>query len=237
MGDLESGVTLKWNEEEFHRLLNTFDIPEEAEASYPAPDSTGDNPPDGKITIWVHSVVYGHLRLPFTRFFVSLLSYYGIHPNRLHPFGVIRAKHFEYCCLALRRIPTVESFNVLFQAVPHGDDFTFSQRRGSPILMKGVPSSLRNYKRCFFYVTDRVLPSTLTRNVVLRVDDPPSENAFRSDPTCRALLAQVAPYQTIPEPALVAVGMSRKWIYVNHSPLFLDPVSREGKFLLFVITC
>jgi hypothetical protein len=66
------------------------------------------------ITIWVHSVVHGHLRLPFTRFFVNLLSYYGVHPNRLHPLGVIRAKHFEYCCLALRRTPTVESFNVLF---------------------------------------------------------------------------------------------------------------------------
>jgi hypothetical protein len=42
-------------------------------------------------------------------------------------------------------------------------------------------------------------------------------------------LARVAPYQVIPESALVAVGMSRKWIHVNHSPLFLDPVSREGK--------
>jgi hypothetical protein len=95
--------------------------------------------------------------------------------------------------------------------------------------MKGVPSSLRNYKRYFFYVTDRVLPSTLTKDIALRVDEPPSENAFKSDPTCKALLARVAPYQIIPESALAAVGMSRKWIYVNHSPLFLDPVSREGK--------
>jgi hypothetical protein len=229
MENPEASMVIEWDEFNFRRLLRIFDIPQEAEPTYPPPGSSGDNPPSGMITIYAHHVIYGHLRLPFTRFFIDLLLFYGIHPNRLHPLGVMKAKHFEYCCLALRRLPSVDSFNLLFRAVFCTSGITFARRRESPALVTGLPTDLPNWKQTFFYVTDRVLPPSLTADVVLQNIDPPLETAYQSDSLCQALLARTVPYQPIPEAALAAMGMSRKWVHIKHVPYFMDPDTRESK--------
>jgi hypothetical protein len=235
MDDPEASMVVEWDEFNFRRLLRVFDIPQEAEPIFPLPGSTGDNPPPGMITIYAHSVIHGHLRLPFTQFFVDLLLFYGIHPNRLHPLGVMKAKHFEYCCLALRRLPTAESFNLLFRAMFHTSGITFARRRESPALVTGLPTDLPNWKHTFFYVTDRVLPPLLTADVVLHNIDPPYETAYQSDPVCQALLERVTAYQPIHEYALVAMGMSRKWAQVKHAPYFMDPDTLDGTLSFFYL--
>lgn len=95
------------------------------------------------------------------------------------------------------------------------------------------PYSFRDWKKRVFYVSARVIPREMKlRSLKAPVVDSPSENkkAFKKTEIHRLLTAHPAEIQSIPDHALVSVGMSRNWVDENTVPLYLQGSDRKCAF-------
>ena len=84
-----------------------------------------------------------------------------MHITQVSPFGVMRVMHFEAMCRSLRTEPTFERFNVFYRLESKESGwFSFTDRKRdiSVTVTKSSPKSLRDWKRCFFFVKAGVLP-------------------------------------------------------------------------------
>ena len=71
--------------------------------------------PEGKICLYEAFFLKSKLRIPVTRFLVTVLQKYGLHITPVSTYGVMRVMHFEATCRALRMEPVFEHFNVFYK--------------------------------------------------------------------------------------------------------------------------
>ena len=99
-----------------------------------------------------------------THFLVTVLQKYGLHITQVSPYGVMRVMHYEATCRALRMEPVFEHFNVFYKLeVRESGWFSFAERtKGvSVVIHKTSPKTLRDWKRCFFYVRAEAIPAEM----------------------------------------------------------------------------
>ncbi|KAM0027969.1 hypothetical protein Hdeb2414_s0019g00546451 [Helianthus debilis subsp. tardiflorus] len=107
---------LKWSKETFNGLVQNFKFPDSWDARYPDESQTSADAPTGYITLfWDFFFSTGNFRLPTTKFFLDILSYYKFHISQMHPLGMVRIRHFEFACRGMRIEPTVDRFRMIFR--------------------------------------------------------------------------------------------------------------------------
>src|ERR1044071_8299376 len=157
---------ISWSKEKFRALVHKYGISREWEPELPEKGEAPVDCPEGKICLYEAYFQKGLFRLPVSRFFISVLQRYGVHVSQMSPFGVMRVMHFEATCRALRRQPVFEHFNVFYKLeVKESGWVSFVERSKSVSLIvpKSSPKTLRDWKRCFFFVKKEVIPVEMTK--------------------------------------------------------------------------
>ncbi|MFS8019251.1 hypothetical protein Hanom_Chr15g01401591 [Helianthus anomalus] len=80
---------LKWSKETFNGLVQNFKFPDSWGVRCPDDGQTAADAPAGYITLFWDYFTKGNFRLPVTRFFLDILSYYKFHISQLHPIGMV----------------------------------------------------------------------------------------------------------------------------------------------------
>ncbi|KAI3793809.1 hypothetical protein L1987_36431 [Smallanthus sonchifolius] len=215
-------IPINWSVERFERLKASYGIPNDLEPEYPSSGGTAAKPPPGKITLYADFFSEANFRVPITSFVIDLLQFYKIHLSQVHPLGMYRIRHFEFCCIALKQDPSVAIFHHFYKLYLKDSWFSFSKRPGVIPHAKETPQGFRGWKEKFFYITARMVPASMQiRSLRLAVVDiPPNLDAFKKTHVFSLLTSRPADIQEIPEHALVGVGMSRNWGRLDRVPIY-----------------
>ncbi|KAJ0502756.1 hypothetical protein HanHA300_Chr11g0416531 [Helianthus annuus] len=89
---------LKWPRDTFDSMVQSFKFPDSWGARYPDKGQMAADAPAGYITLFWDYFAEGNFRLPVTKFFLEILSYYKFHISQTHPIGIVRIRHFEFLC-------------------------------------------------------------------------------------------------------------------------------------------
>jgi hypothetical protein len=175
-----STVTSILTEDDLKNLSEMYDLLPEYEAELPAPGKTAMDAPPGKIAMYSHVFTTRHLRIPVSKFLISILRHYKLHITQVVPVSLHKVFHYEYCVRALKGIPQVPQFCAFYKLTKAEDWFTFSKRDSLPNHVEYVPSSLKLWKESFFYINARIFPITMSfRDIKLKFkDDPPPTVAY-----------------------------------------------------------
>ncbi|KAJ0670305.1 hypothetical protein HanOQP8_Chr13g0472651 [Helianthus annuus] len=82
----------------------------------------------GYITLFWDFFSACNFRLPMTKFFLEIISYYKFHISQMHPIGMVRVRHFEFACREMHIEPTVDRFRVFHQMHCSQGFYSFIQR-------------------------------------------------------------------------------------------------------------
>ena len=138
-------------------LLNKYSFPEGIYGYIPKPDDRADNPPIRKIPIYEDQLEAG-LRLPLHRLFVQILQFWSISLGQLTPNAVRIVCGFIVLCKCLGVHPSLELLRYFYLLRSNGHSqgfFYFANRPKKPQLAERGPSSIKKWKRRFFFVKCR----------------------------------------------------------------------------------
>lgn len=212
---------------EYDSLLDDYGFLPTWRPSYPKPDQKAFPPPPGKITFYADHFRFCHLRLPCTRFLMHVLEVYQVHISQMHPLGLARVTHFEFVMRSLGRKPRLSLFHAFFKCKKDGGWYSFDKRNASKNLIDLQPQSSKDksWRSKFFFVDAGVMPG----DMVLRLneekvfDEAPLKQEFESAEYLY-LVKHASDIQPLPEHALVALRMSRRW----SEPGFRPSYQRKG---------
>lgn len=121
--------------------------------------STAKRPPPGKIALYGEFFTTGNFCLPITKFVSRFLTLTWIHISQMHPFWLMRLRHFEFCCQALREAPSIERFCAIYKLQARGSWFICAVVK-KPIGTE--PScSTHDWKNKFFWINKDVMPNIM----------------------------------------------------------------------------
>ncbi|KAF5786532.1 hypothetical protein HanXRQr2_Chr10g0442051 [Helianthus annuus] len=149
---------LKWSRETFDSMVQKFKFPDSWGVQYPDEGQTTANAPAGYITLFWDYFAEGKFRLPVTKFFLEILSYYKFHISQTHPIGMVRIRHFEFLCLSMHIEPTVNRFRVFYQMHCSQVFYSFAQRASAKKILSNPPKSFHDWKPKFFFIKAGVIP-------------------------------------------------------------------------------
>ncbi|KAJ0583857.1 hypothetical protein HanHA89_Chr05g0181511 [Helianthus annuus] len=135
---------LKWSRETFDIMVRNFKFPDSWDARYPDEGQMAADAPAGYITPFWDYFAAGNFRLPVTRFFLEILSYYKFHISQMHPIGMVRIRHFEFLCRSMHIEPTVNRFRVLHQMHCSQGLYSFVQRASAKKILLHAPKSFHD---------------------------------------------------------------------------------------------
>ncbi|GKC68599.1 hypothetical protein Tco_1101197, partial [Tanacetum coccineum] len=85
-------------QEHLDAICAKYFVPEEVHPQLPSSDATMHERPTGKIGMYTRFFDYANYRIPFSTFFVSVLTYFRIPFSQLSVFGSAKVSHFEILC-------------------------------------------------------------------------------------------------------------------------------------------
>jgi hypothetical protein len=170
-------VTSDMTPDELKALSEKFDLLPEYGAELPLPGKTALDPPRGKITLYSHFFTTSHLRIPVSKFLITILKHYRIHITQISLISLLKVFHYEFCVRALKEEPEVLQFRAFYKLTKSGDWWTFSKRDSLPHHVDYIPSSLKFWKESFFYINAGVFPFQMSFRDI--------KEKFRDDPLLR----------------------------------------------------
>ncbi|GKC82249.1 hypothetical protein Tco_1137966 [Tanacetum coccineum] len=87
-------------QEHLNAICAKYFILEEVHPQLPSPDATMHERPTGKVGMYTRFFDYANYRIPFSTFFVSVLTHFSIPFSQLSMFGSAKVSHFEILCRA-----------------------------------------------------------------------------------------------------------------------------------------
>ena len=164
-------------QKEVDGLAEKYEIPAQFEPRAALPGEVASRPPPGFVAIYRDQLMAG-LRLPIPNFFFFILTFWGIRITQVIPNGVRSIIGFFILCRALEIPFSHDLFQAFFQMKVSGKVpgwFYFARRSGAKTptreLFTGVPSSIKDWKRYFFFVKNLGFPP-LTWRAETQVSDP-----------------------------------------------------------------
>ncbi|KAJ0448175.1 hypothetical protein HanLR1_Chr17g0672301 [Helianthus annuus] len=112
----------------------------------------------GYITLFWDYFAEGNFRLPVTRFFLEILSYYKFHISEMHPIGMVRIRDFEFLCRSMHIESMVNRFRVFYQMHRSQGFYSFAQRASAKKILSNPPKSFHEWKPKFFFIKVGVIP-------------------------------------------------------------------------------
>ncbi|KAJ0479985.1 hypothetical protein HanIR_Chr13g0626331 [Helianthus annuus] len=163
----------------------------------------------GYITLFWDFFSACNFRLPMTKFFLEIISYYKFHISQMHPIGMVRVRHFEFACREMHIEPTVDRFRVFHQMHCSQGFYSFIQRASAKkILLTPPPKSFHDWKAKFFFIKAGVIPMKMVfrgkEKVATETIQTPYSEAWYQD-------IKDVPSIALPEKALVGAAISLCW--------------------------
>ncbi|GJU98515.1 hypothetical protein Tco_1327786 [Tanacetum coccineum] len=85
-------------QEHLDAICAKYFVPEEVHPQLPSPDATMHERPAGKVGMYTRFFDYANYRIPFSTFFVSVLTHFRIPFSQLSVFGSAKVSYFEILC-------------------------------------------------------------------------------------------------------------------------------------------
>ncbi|GKA52191.1 hypothetical protein Tco_0745387 [Tanacetum coccineum] len=186
--------------------------------------------PEGKIGMYTKFFEFANFRVPISQFLFDILGHYQIHLSQLSVIGAAKVSHFEIQCRVLRLIPSVNLFRVFYIPSYSLGWISFSKRPGknTPQCYTKPLDSLKNWNNRFFWVDERVFPTTVAWRTSAPKDSMPLEGTYSVEDVA-ILNARRTPIQKQPETLLCLVGLSRRYFLGDDVyPIFLHDDGRGG---------
>ncbi|GJZ62098.1 hypothetical protein Tco_0618235 [Tanacetum coccineum] len=195
MGSITS-IKCVLTQEHLDAICAKYFVPEEVHPQLPSSDATMHERPAGKVGMYTRFFDYANYRIPFSTFFVSVLTHFRIPFTQLSVFGSAKVSHFEILCRVCNIEPDVGLFRYFYTHNYKNGWFGFTKRPNVRACYSKNLDSAKNWNDHFFWVDEFVVPAPSEYNV---------EHV-------NALIAQASPFLRFPEEFLCWVGISRNYL-------------------------
>ncbi|GJU43625.1 hypothetical protein Tco_1200891 [Tanacetum coccineum] len=202
-------------QEHLDAICAKYFVPEEVHPQLPSSDATMHERPTGKIGMYTRFFDYANYRIPFSTFFVSVLTHFRIPFSQLSVFGSAKVSHFEILCRVCNIEPDVSLFRYFYTHNYKNGWFGFTKRPNVRACYSKNLDSVKNWNDHFFWVDEFVVPANARfswfsgSNIVKDRAPAPSEYNVQHVNT---LIAQASPFLRFPEEFLCWVGISRNYL-------------------------
>ncbi|GJX87057.1 gypsy type transposase [Tanacetum coccineum] len=202
-------------QEHLDAICAKYFVPEEVHPQLPSPDATMHERPAGKVGMYTRFFDYANYRIPFSTFFVSVLTHFRIPFSQLSVFGSAKVSHFEILCRVCNIEPNVSLFRYFYTHNYKNGWFGFTKRPNVRACYSKNLDSVKNWNDHFFWVDEFVVPANARfswfsgSNIVKDRAPAPSEYNVEH---INALIAQASPFLRFPEEFLCWVGISRNYL-------------------------
>ncbi|GKB30865.1 hypothetical protein Tco_0870266, partial [Tanacetum coccineum] len=115
-------------QEHLDAICAKYFVPEEVHPQLPSPDATMHERPTGKVGMYTRFFDYANYRIPFSTFFVSVLTHFRIPFSQLSVFGSAKVSHFEILCRVCNIEPDVSLFRYFYTHNYKNGWFGFTKR-------------------------------------------------------------------------------------------------------------
>lgn len=168
-------------------------------------------------------------------FLWNILSAHGVHLSQVHPFGLMRIRHFEFVCWANNIVRKIDKFSVFYKMHRRGGWYNCASV-SKRVIGTDPPHNVYEWRTKFFWLREDVVPITMVRRPANeKLPDMPVAS-FEGQEWFRTLMPKPTPMRAIPEEALVWAGMSHLWPYPDLEPFFqnVDESKRLPIFSCYV---
>ncbi|GJZ05884.1 hypothetical protein Tco_0539677 [Tanacetum coccineum] len=202
-------------QEHLDAICAKYFVPEEVHPQLPSSDATMHERPTGKVGMYTRFFDYANYRIPFSTFFVSVLTHFRIPFSQLSVFGSAKVSHFEIMCRVCNIEPDVSLFRYFYTHNYKNGWFGFTKRPNVRACYSKNLDSVKNWNDHFFWVDEFVVPADARfnwfsgSNIVKDRAPAPSEYNVEHINT---LIAHASPFLRFPEEFLCWVGISRNYL-------------------------
>ncbi|GKB18165.1 hypothetical protein Tco_0852088 [Tanacetum coccineum] len=202
-------------QEHLDAICAKYFVPEEVHPQLPSPDATMHERPTGKVGMYTRFFDYANYRIPFSTFFVSVLTHFRIPFSQLSVFGSAKVSHFEILYRVCDIEPNVSLFYYFYTHNYKNGWFGFTKRPNIRACYSKNLDSVKNWNDHFFWVDEFVVPANARfswfsgSNIVKDRAPAPSEYNVEHVNT---LIAQASSFLRFPKEFLCWVGISRNYL-------------------------
>ncbi|GJX82572.1 hypothetical protein Tco_0332053 [Tanacetum coccineum] len=214
MGSITS-IKCVLTQEHFDAICAKYFVPEEVHPQLPSSDATMHERPTGKVGMYTRFFDYANYRIPFSTFFVSVLTHFRIPFSQLSVFGSAKVSHFEILCRVCNINPSVGLFRYFYTHNYKNGWFGFTKRPNVRACYSKNLDSVKNWNDHFFWVDEFVVPANARfgwfsgTNIVK--DRAPTISEYNLE-HANTLIAQASPFLRFLEEFLCWVGISRNYL-------------------------
>ncbi|GJV99846.1 hypothetical protein Tco_1555098 [Tanacetum coccineum] len=146
-------------QEHLDAICAKYFVPEEVHPQLPSSDATMHERPAGKVGMYTRFFDYANYRIPFSTFFVSVLTHFRISFSQLSVFGSAKVSHFEILCRVCNINPSVGLFRYFYTHNYKNGWFGFTKRPNVRACYSKNLDSVKNWNDHFFWVDEFVVPA------------------------------------------------------------------------------
>ncbi|XP_071927679.1 uncharacterized protein [Coffea arabica] len=189
----------------------------------PEADDTAAEPPFGMVAVYVQQLEAG-LRMPTSRFLRDLLRHFRVRITQLTPNAIRIIVGFEMLCRHQEVTPSVDLFRRCYTLKAHASDkgwfYVGNRNNAIPKLVIGAPSSIKNWKRDYFFVSGVDFPRGFWWRPIKAKADPSAGDA-EEESFQKLMKSGLRLFShDYPEAVLVDGGISRAVINTTKTPFF-----------------
>ncbi|GKA77615.1 hypothetical protein Tco_0784076 [Tanacetum coccineum] len=188
---------------------------EEVHPQLPSSDATMHERPTDKVGMYTRFFDYANYRIPFSTFFVSVLTHFRIPFSQLSVFGSAKVSHFEIMCRVCNINPSVGLFWYFYTHNYKNGWFGFTKRPNVRACFFKNLDSMKNWNDHFFWVDEFVVPANARfgwfSGTKIVKDRAPTISEYNVEHP-NTLIAQASPFLRFPEEFLCWVGISRNYL-------------------------
>ncbi|GJY50770.1 hypothetical protein Tco_0441617 [Tanacetum coccineum] len=214
MGSITS-IKCVLTQEHLDAICAKYFVPEEVHPQLPSSDATMHERPAGKVGMYTRFFDYANYRIPFSTFFVSVLTHFRIPFTQLSVFGSAKVSHFEILCRVCNIEPDVSLFRYFYTHNYKNGWFGFTKRPNVRACYSKNLDSVKNWNDHFFWVDEFVVPANARFNWFsgsnIAKDRAPAPSEYNVEHV-NALIAHASPFLRFPEEFLCWVGISRNYL-------------------------
>ncbi|GJT69962.1 hypothetical protein Tco_1029248 [Tanacetum coccineum] len=202
-------------QEHLDAVCAKYFVPEEVHPQLPNSDATMHERPTGKVGMYTRFFDYANYRIPFSNFFVSVLTHFRIPFSQLSVFGSAKVSHFEILCRVCNIEPDVSLFRYFYTHNYKNGWFGFTKRPNVRACYSKNLDSVKNWNDHFFWVDEFVVPANARfkwfSGSTIAKDRAPAPSEYDIGHV-NTLIAHASPFLRFPEEFLCWVGISRNYL-------------------------
>ncbi|GJY95294.1 hypothetical protein Tco_0511655 [Tanacetum coccineum] len=202
-------------QEHLNAVCAKYFVPEEVHPQLPNSDATMHERPAGKVGMYTRFFDYANYRIPFSNFFVSVLTHFRIPFSQLSVFGSAKVSHFEILCRVCNIEPDVSLFRYFYTHNYKNGWFGFTKRPNVRACYSKNLDSVKNWNDHFFWVDEFVVPANARfkwfSGSTIAKDRAPAPSEYDIGHV-NTLIAHASPFLRFPEEFLCWVGISRNYL-------------------------